>query len=186
MPGIDGLVHISDLSWTEHIDHPRDRYAIGDEVESIILAIDKENKKISLGIKQLLQDPWDAADADYPTNSIIDGTISKITNFGAFAKLPSGIEGLIHNSVLAAEHNKKADELFKAGEKHQFRVINVNKKERKLGLSTKLEASAREEREVKPRKFFTPEKKAEPSRVKGSLQIALESALKDDASDEDK
>ena len=186
LPGIDGLVHISDLSWTEHIDHPRDRYAISDEVESIILAIDKDSKKISLGIKQLEQDPWDAADTDYPTSSIIDGVISKITNFGAFAKLASGIEGLIHNSVLATEHNKKADELFKAGEKHQFRVLNVNKKERKLGLSTKLQGSISQEKEVRPKKTFTKEKKHEPSRVKGSLQIALETALKNNSSDEEK
>ena len=187
LPGIDGLVHISDLSWTEHIDHPRDRYAIGEEVESAILAIDKENKKISLGIKQLLQDPWDSADTDYPTNSVIEGTISKITNFGAFAKLPSGIEGLAHNSVLIAEQNKKADEIFKAGEKHQFRVINVNKKDRKLGLSTSLEGSTQpEQREARPKRSFTQERRTEPSKVKGSLQIALESALKKNSSDEEK
>jgi len=186
LPGIDGLVHISDLSWTEHIDHPRDRYAIGEEVESAILAIDKENKKISLGIKQLLQDPWDSADTDYPTNSVIEGTISKITNFGAFAKLPSGIEGLAHNSVLTAEQNKKADEIFKAGEKHQFRVINVNKKDRKLGLSTRLEGSTQpEQREARPKRSFTQERRTEPSKVKGSLQIALEGALKKDSSDEE-
>ena len=187
LPGIDGLVHISDLSWTEHIDHPRDRYAIGEEVESVILAIDKANKKISLGIKQLLQDPWDSADTDYPTNSVIEGTISKITNFGAFAKLPSGIEGLAHNSVLTAEQNKKADEIFKAGEKHQFRVINVNKKDRKLGLSTRLEGSTQpEQREARPKRSFTQERRTEPSKVKGSLQIALEGALKKDSSDEEK
>ncbi len=187
LPGIDGLVHISDLSWTEHIDHPRDRYAIGDNVESVILAIDKENKKISLGIKQLLQDPWDSADTDYPMNSVIEGTISKITNFGAFAKLPSGIEGLAHNSVLTAEQNKKADEIFKPGEKHQFRVINVNKKDRKLGLSTRLEGSTQpEQREARPKRSFTQEKRTEPSKVKGSLQIALEGALKKDSSDEEK
>ncbi len=186
LPGIDGLVHISDLSWTEHIDHPRDRYAIGDEVDSVILAIDKSNKKISLGIKQLLQDPWDAADTDYPVNSVVEGIISKITNFGAFAKLPSGIEGLVHNSVIAAEQNKKADEVFKVGEKHQLRVINVSKKERKLGLSTKLEGTTREEREAKPKKPFISERRAEAPRAKGSLQIALESAFKkdDDTSDE--
>ena len=187
LPGIDGLVHISDLSWTEHIDHPRDRYTIGQEVESVILAIDKESKKISLGIKQLDQDPWDNADIDYPTNSLIEGTISKITNFGAFAKLPSGIEGLVHNSVLIAEQSKKADEIFKVGEKHQLRVINVNKKERKLGLSTRLEGSVQPEREARPKRTFTPEKRTEPaSKAKGSLQIALEGALKKDSSDEEK
>jgi len=149
----------------------------------------QESKKISLGIKQLDQDPWDNAAIDYPTNSLIEGTISKITNFGAFAKLPSGIEGLVHNSVLVAEQNKKADEIFKVGEKHQLRVINVNKKDRKLGLSTRLEGSAQpEQREARPRRTFSQEQRtAEPtSKAKGSLQIALESALKKDSSDEEK
>ena len=71
MPGIDGLVHISDLSWTEHIDHPRDRYQVSNEVEAIVLGIDKANKKISLGIKQLTQDPWDNVEAEYPIHSNI-------------------------------------------------------------------------------------------------------------------
>lgn len=175
MPGIDGLVHISDLSWTEHIDHPRDRYAIGEEVEAVILGIDKDNKKISLGIKQLAQDPWENVENDYPVNAIIEGEISKITNFGAFVKLVTGIEGLAHNTVLAEEQGKKAEELFKVGQLQKFRVINVNKKERKLALSAKLEESMPVMPESKPKKTATFKKeKSEPSKVKGSLQLALE------------
>lgn len=184
LPGIDGLVHISDLSWTEHIDHPRDQYAVGDEVEAVVLSIDKENKKISLGIKQLLQDPWDTADTDYQINSIVPGTISKITNFGAFAKLVSGIEGLIHNSVLLTEQNKRADEVFKVGEKHQFRVTHVHKKERKLGLSTNLEQFEKDDREPRIKKKTTSERKQEPSKAKGSLQIALEGLKEEESHDE--
>ena len=100
LPGIDGLVHISDLSWTEHIEHPSDRYKIEDEVEAIVLAIDKENKKISLGIKQLTSDPWEQVEELYPVGTIFEGEISKVANFGAFVKLPMGIEGLIHNTKL--------------------------------------------------------------------------------------
>lgn len=185
LPGIDGLVHISDLSWTEHIEHPRDRYAINDEVEAIILSIDKENKKISLGIKQLTMDPWDTVEADYPAQSIVEGEISKTTNFGAFVKLPSGIEGLIHNTTLAEEENKKAEDLFKAGQKQTFRIMSVNKKERKLALSTKLEGTttqntAQENKQKKvAAKTVKKEKTTEPSKIKGSLQIALESAFKE-------
>ncbi len=178
LPGIDGLVHISDLSWTEHIDHPRDRYNINDEVEAIVLGIDKENKKISLGIKQLDTDPWESVETDYPAQSVIDGEISKITNFGAFIKLPNGIEGLAHNTVLSEEQGKKAEELFKIGESHKFRIINVNKKDRKLALSTKLEAATKKTVVVKSKKAPKREKRVETSRVKGSLQIALEGALK--------
>lgn len=141
MPGIDGLVHISDLSWTEHIDHPSDIYKKGDTVEAVVLAVDKNNKKISLGVKQLQQDPWDAIEKEYPIGSMIEGTVSKITNFGAFIKLPSGIEGLVHISELADHNVNKVEDILKVGQKEQFRVINVNKEERKLGLSLKKEGS---------------------------------------------
>ena len=77
LPGIDGLVHISDLSWTEHIEHPSDRYQIGQEVEAVILGIDKDNKKISLGIKQLSQDPWENVEQEYPVGSIVEGEVQQ-------------------------------------------------------------------------------------------------------------
>ena len=163
MPGIDGLVHISDLSWTEHIDHPSDIYKKGDAVEAVVLAVDKNNKKISLGIKQLQQDPWDAIEKEYPIGSFIEGTVSKITNFGAFIKLPSGIEGLVHISELADHNVNKVEDILKIGQKEQFRVINVNKEERKLGLSLKKEGSSEathhaQERREKPSRAATEQK----------------------------
>ncbi len=197
IPGIDGLVHISDLSWTEHIDHPRDRYAIGADVEAIVLGIDKDSKKVSLGIKQLDQDPWDTVETEYPQNTIVEGTISKTTNFGAFVKLPNGIEGLVHNTVLAEEHGKKAEDLFKAGDTQKFRILNVNKKERKLALSTKLDATTTPERTPAeapapkqrvprpPRREKTEERhqSSSASKMKGSLQMALDAFKKSDDSD---
>ncbi|HEV7620274.1 MAG TPA: S1 RNA-binding domain-containing protein, partial [Flavisolibacter sp.] len=206
LPGIDGLVHISDLSWTEHIEHPSDRYKIGQEVEAVILSIDKDNKKISLGIKQLSNDPWESVAEQYPVGSIIEGEISKITNFGAFVKLPNNIEGLMHNTILTQEQSKKAEEFFTVGQKAQFRIININKEERKLALSTLLEEKKQEpkKQEVKktePKKAksdftrVTPDKSDEKSvkqavkntkkdkkeesapKMRGSLQIALESAM---------
>ncbi|MDR3550612.1 MAG: 30S ribosomal protein S1 [Candidatus Babeliales bacterium] len=146
MPGIDGLVHISDLSWTEHIDHPADIYRRGQEVEAVILGIDKDNKKISLGIKQLAQDPWETIETEYPVGAIIEGTVSKITNFGAFIKLPIGIEGLVHISELSDQQVEKVEDVLKVGQKAQFRVLNVSKQDRKLGLSLKLTPSPKEER----------------------------------------
>lgn len=197
MPGIDGLVHISDLSWTEHIDHPRDRYAIDQEVEAVILGIDKENKKISLGIKQLTVDPWDNVEAEYPAQSIVDGEISKLTNFGAFVRLANGIEGLVHNTILEQEHGKKAEDMFKVGDKQQFRVMNVNKKERKLALSTKLDGTSTKAAMEQPVKKATKpvpsqkhapaqkrEKLPEASRMKGTLQMALE-AMKGNSNKDD-
>ncbi len=192
LPGIDGLVHISDLSWTEHIEHPSDRYTIEDKVEAVVLAIDKENKKISLGIKQLTPDPWEQVEESYPVGTIFEGEISKITNFGAFVKLSVGIEGLIHNTTLLEEQSKKAEEFFKIGEKVKFNVINVNKEERKLALSTKLTSKPKTVKEKikiagskqkQPRKttvvkLSKKEKITEQPKSKNSLQIALELALK--------
>jgi small subunit ribosomal protein S1 len=215
LPGIDGLVHISDLSWTEHIEHPSDRYKAGQEVEAIILGIDKDNKKISLGIKQLSIDPWEKVAEIYPIGSIIDGEISKITNFGAFVRLPNNIEGLMHNTILTQEQGKKAEEFFTVGQKAQFRIVNINKEERKLALSTLLEEKKQEpkKQEVKkaePKKAKADEatarpqsersadkqpkqakaapkkekKEEQPTKIRGSLQIALESAMqKSDKSD---
>lgn len=201
LPGIDGLVRISDLSWTEHVEHPSDRYKIGQEVEAVVLSIDKEHKRISLGIKQLETDPWNTVDQDYSVNSIIDGEISKITNFGAFVRLPSGIEGLIHNTTLQDEQGGKADEVLKVGQKGQFRVASINKDEHKLGLSTRLEGPqpkpAATERKQRERSSSKQESTSRPpqtdsslsSRMKGTLQIALEEALnkgddKNESSDE--
>src|SRR5579863_2955075 len=188
LPGIDGLVHISDLSWTEHIEHPSDRYKPGQEVEAVILGIDKDNKKISLGIKQLSTDPWEKVAEQYPVGSIVDGEISKITNFGAFVRLPTGIEGLLHNANIG--EGKKAEELLKVGQKAQFRVININRNERKIGLDMRLtgelppvtaskqQSQAKKE---KPRKEEHAEA-AQAPKVKSAFQMALESAMhKDDA-----
>jgi small subunit ribosomal protein S1 len=210
LPGIDGLVHISDLSWTEHIEHPSDRYKLGQEVEALVLAIDKDNKKISLGIKQLSQDPWEKVAEQYPIGSIIEGEISKITNFGAFVRLPNNIEGLMHNTVLAQEQGKKAEEFFTVGQKAQFRIVNINKEERKLALSTLLEEKKQEPKKAEPKKAEPKKEKSEmmqqnqpkqqpkvaakkekkeetQQKIRGSLQIALESAMqKSDKNKSDK
>ncbi len=117
IPGIDGLVHISDLSWTEHIDHPGDIYKQGDKVEAVILAIDKDNKKISLGIKQLSKIHGIDIEQEYPVGSIVEGEVSKITNFGAFVKLPTGIEGLVHISELSDQNVDKVEDILKLAKK---------------------------------------------------------------------
>jgi len=184
VPGVDGLVHISDLSWTEHIAHPSDRYKKGDIVDAIILGIDEGNKKISLGVKQLSEDPWEKIKDKYPVGAIIEGEISKITNFGAFVKLPEGIEGLLHISELSDQNVEKVEDIVKLGEKRQFRVINLNKDERKLGLSLKLKKKEGEktedkkpkERPVHKQKEARAPKKTDTSKQKpkSALQIALE------------
>lgn len=200
LPGIDGLVHISDLSWTEHIDHPGDLYKKGAEVEAVILGIDQDKKKISLGIKQLSQDPWESIEEKYPVGTIIEGEVSKITGFGAFIKLSSGIEGLVHISELAQGGKvDNVEDVLKVGQTSKFRVINVNQQERKLGLSLQLEGPMRDSKASQQRpqqqqqqQNTRPKERPQRSRQTGSseagprtkslLQIALEehAARKDD------
>lgn len=160
-PGIDGLVHVSDLSWTDHINHPSDLYKKGQDIEVMVLGIDQNSKKVSLGIKQLSQDPWETIEQEYPRGSMVDGTITKITSFGAFVKLPSGIEGLIHNSEVLMPAGGKVEDVLKVGEKHQFRVINVNREERKIALSMRPEGSVSQESRE-------PRGERRPSRDRGS------------------
>jgi len=147
MPGVDGLVHVSDLSWTEHIDHPSDIYKRGDKIEAVIISIDEDSKKVALGVKQLKQDPWKTVETDFPIDAIVKGTVTKITNYGAFVKLSTGIEGLIYNSELV-EHK---EDPVKTGQERELRVINASAEERKLGLSLALEAK----KEVKKDKEVT-------------------------------
>lgn len=142
IPGVDGLVHISDLSWTEHIKHPSDIFKKGDEVTAVITDINKDKKKISLSIKQLEENPWTNIEQKYPVGSTVEGEVSKITDFGAFVKLSTGIEGLIHISELSGETVAKVDDVLKVGEKREFRIIKVNQEEHKLGLSLKPEGAA--------------------------------------------
>jgi len=178
IPGIDGLVHISDLSWTEHIDHPSDVYKRGQEIEAVILGIDTDNKKVSLGIKQLSQDPWEMIEKEYPVGSIVEGEVSKITNFGAFVRLASGIEGLIHISELSDQNVDKVEDVLTVGKKYQFRIINLNKGERKLGLSLRLEGQPSSQASAPVRRpkpaSMTHKQAPEAPKAKSLLQIELE------------
>lgn len=134
---VDGLIHVSDISWIDHVSNPAEKYKKGDVIDAVILSVDPEKRKISLGIKQLEKDPWEKVVEDYPVGKMVEGVVSKITNFGAFVKLPTGIEGLVHISELSDKEVGNIEELLKVGEKCQFKVIKVNKEERKLGLSLK-------------------------------------------------
>jgi len=182
-PGIDGLVHISDFSWTEHIEHPADRYKKGDEVEAVITGINKQTKKISLGIKQLTPNPWEEIEKKYPVGSIVEGEVTKITNFGAFVKLPTGIEGLVHISELSGNNVEKVEDIVKVGQKAEFKVIKVSQDDHKLGLSLKTdeESAAAEEKKMKKEKPLgaAPRKdkkieQAQAPKQKSQLQIELE------------
>ncbi len=145
-PGIDGLVHISDLSWTKKVRHPSEVYKKGDEVEAVVLGIEIEHERVSLGVKQLTPDPWDTVAQRYPLNHRVNGKVSSVADFGVFVELEEGIEGLIHISQLSNERVDKPSSLFKVGDEIEALVVQVDSKERRIGLSIK-GLRAHEERE---------------------------------------
>jgi len=135
--GIDGLVHISDISWTKRVKHPSEVFKKGQEVQAIVLNIDKENERFSLGIKQLEQDPWETIPERYPLGSVISGPITNVTDFGLFVELEEGIEGLVHVSEISKEKIKSPVGQYKMGDSISAKVINISPKDRKIGLSVK-------------------------------------------------
>jgi len=136
-PGIDGLVHISDLSWTKKVRHPSEVYQKGDQVEAVVLAIEVEHERVSLGVKQLTTDPWDTVAERYPLNTRINGTVSSVADFGVFVEIEEGIEGLIHISQLSNERVDKPSSLYKVGDKVEALIVQVDTRERRIGLSIK-------------------------------------------------
>jgi len=135
--GIDGLIHVSDLSWTERIKHPSEKYSKGETIQAVVLKIDKEHERFSLGVKQLEPDPWQAAANKYPTGTIVEGTITNVTDFGVFVQLEEGIEGLIHVSEISKDKVKTPVGMFNVGDTIKAMVINVSADDRKIGLSLK-------------------------------------------------
>ncbi len=135
--GIDGLIHVSDLSWTERIKHPSEKYSKGQTIKAAVLKIDKENERFSLGIKQLEPDPWQAAYNNYPSGTVIEGKITNVTDFGVFVQLEEGIEGLVHVSEISKEKIKTPIGMYQVGDTLKAIVINVSAKDRKIGLSIK-------------------------------------------------
>ncbi|MEW6057116.1 MAG: 30S ribosomal protein S1 [Bdellovibrionota bacterium] len=135
--GIDGLVHVSDISWNKKLAHPSERFKKGDKLKAMVLSIDKETEKFSLGIKQLEKDPWETAKNKYRVGEAIEGKITKVTDFGAFVELEEGIEGLVYVSELSDQRVEKPSEVVKVGDVVRAEVISLDTKERRIGLSMK-------------------------------------------------
>jgi len=135
--GIDGMIHVSDLSWTRKINHPSEVFKKGDEVEAEVIDIDKTNQRISLGIKQLTEDPWKNIDQKYKIGDLVKGNVTKLASFGAFVQLQDDIDGLVHISQLSEDHVAKVKDVLKVGQEVESRVIKVDKVERRIGLSIK-------------------------------------------------
>lgn len=135
--GIDGMVHVSDMSWTRKVNHPSEVLKKGDEVDAIVLDIDPSQQRISLGMKQLAVDPWSDIDSFFKIGDVVQGTVTKITSFGAFVELKDGIDGLVHISQISEERIEKIKDILKAGQVVGARVVKIDRDERRLGLSIK-------------------------------------------------
>ena len=135
--GIDGMVHVSDMSWTRKINHPSEMLKKGDEVDAIVLDVDPNQQRISLGMKQLATDPWTDIDSFFRIGDVVPGVISKITTFGAFVELKDGIDGLVHISQIQEDRVDKVKDVLKPAQEVQARVIKIDREQRRIGLSIK-------------------------------------------------
>ena len=148
-PGVDGLLHISDMSWTRNIGHPSDLLKKGQQIETLILNVDRDAKRISLGVKQIQPDPWEVVAERYPVGSRVTGKVVRLTDFGAFVELEAGVDGLLHVSQMSDRPVGRPEDIVNAGDELTLVVIRVDPAERRIGLSLKELAAAIERDEVK-------------------------------------
>ena len=174
--GIDGMIHVSDISWTRKINHPSEILKKGDEVEAIVLEVDRPNQRIALGMKQLGEDPWENIDKLYKVGDVVQGKVTKLASFGAFIGLQHEIDGLVHISQVSEERVDKIKNVLKVGQDVTARVIKIDKGERRIGLSIKAASYSDEQ--------LKEEQKMLDSLKPGEDLVALQHAF--DAADEAK
>ncbi len=137
-PGIDGLLHIGDISWTKKVSHPNELFKKGDEVRCVVIEVDQERQRVGLGLKQLTEDPWvEAIPSAYRPGMIVKGAVTKVTNFGVFVELEDGLEGLLHISELSDQKVENPQDVVKIGQEVDVKILRVDTDERKIGLSLK-------------------------------------------------
>lgn len=159
--GIDGLLHVSDLSWTKKIGHPSELLKKGDAVRAVVLSVDQEKQRIALGLKQMQEDPWTSViPANYRPGMVVKGHVTKIANFGVFVELEPGLEGLLHISEISDQKIEKPEEALKIGQELDVKILRVDSDERKIGLSLKRAQWAQEEEKRE-------EARAERTKAKG-------------------
>ena len=174
--GIDGMIHVSDISWTRKINHPSEILKKGDEVEAVVLEVDRPNQRIALGMKQLGEDPWGNIDKLYKVGDVVQGKVTKLASFGAFIGLQHEIDGLVHISQVSEERVDKIKNVLKVGQDVTARVIKIDKGERRIGLSIKAASYSDEQ--------LKEEQKLLDSLKPGEDLVALQHAF--DAADEAK
>jgi len=146
--GIDGLIHISDLSWKRVLD-PAEVVSVGDKVEVYVIDFDKSKERISLGLKEVTEDPWNKVSSMFKVNDIVQGTVVRPTDFGAFVEIAEGIDGLVRNSEIAEERVSKASTVLNAGDKVKVKILEIDAKNQRLGLSIREAKNSAEREEIK-------------------------------------
>jgi len=136
-PGIEGLIHISDMSWIKKVSHPSEILKKGDKIEAVVLTVDKDSKKITLGVKQLSENPWETIERSIPVGTVVKGQVTKVTAFGAFVELENGIEGLIHVTELSDQPFAKVEDVISAGDEVSAKVMKLDPEHKKVSLSIK-------------------------------------------------
>jgi small subunit ribosomal protein S1 len=187
--GIDGLVHISDMSWTQRVKHPSELFQKGDDVEAVLLNIDTsdgEKPKISLGIKQLVADPWDRIPFEYPTGKVVDGKVLKVLDFGAFVELERGVEGLVHVSEISEEHVEDPRAVLNPNQEVKVQILSTDAAERKIALSIKGANRAKEMSEAQGYSGANAGGATLGDLMRGKLgKLAAKKSKKDHAADAD-
>ena len=176
---IDGLVHISDISWSKRLKHPGEIYKKGETIQAVVLNLDTQNQRFSLGIKQLNEDPWKNISQKLMINDHVTGTVTNITDFGAFIELEDGVEGLVHISEITSDKEKKAEDVLKVGETVTTKVLNINDEDRKIGLSIK--AFLEEKEKMESGEYITDSFQKGKVSLGEILQMATEGKKEDDA-----
>lgn len=183
--GIDGMIHVSDLSWTRKINHPSEVVKKGEVVEAAVLEIDKTNQRISLGVKQLENDPWSEIDSRFKVGDLLKGTVAKIASFGAFIQLEDDIDGLVHISQLSEDHVAKVKDVIKVGDEVEARVIKVDKIERRIGLSIKAAEYSEEQLKKETAAFDALRPSSDLVGLEQAFNLATEEWRPSDSAQED-
>ena len=179
--GIDGLVHISDISWIQKIKHPAELYKKGDMVKAVVLSIDKENERFSLGIKQLEPDPWEEVPKKYRRGQVVKGMITNITDFGIFLEIEEGVEGLVHVSEIAEDKVQNLKDFATVGEPLEVLIISIDKRNRKIGLSLRELRQAQQEFEMKG--YSAQQQESSPNATLGDVLRAAAEMKAQEAKD---
>ncbi len=181
--GIDGLVHISDISWTQKIRHPGEIYKKGQLVKAVVLSIDKDNERFSLGIKQLEPDPWENVPKKYRRGQVVKGTVTNVTDFGVFLEIEKGVEGLIHVSEISKDKVDNLKEFAKIGDELEVLIISIDRRSRKIGLSIRDLKEVEEQRELQ--EYIAREEQASATTLGDVLKAdLLQNNVKEDQSGE--